>query len=70
LCPDNIEKRAKFYGNISSSTDLIGIAVYFIPTIIASARHHKNTMAIVLINILAGWTFIGWIVALVWSVAR
>jgi hypothetical protein len=49
---------------------IIGIAIYFIPTFIAASRQHKNTLAIVLVNILTGWTFIGWIVALVWSVAR
>lgn len=47
---------------------LILLAVYFIPTIIAICRKHDNTVAIILVNILLGWTFIGWVVALIWSV--
>ncbi len=46
---------------------LIGLGLYFLPTIIAAARHHNHLLPIVLVNIFAGWTFIGWIVALVWS---
>jgi hypothetical protein len=40
---------------------------YFTPTIIAVARKHPQIAAITVINVLAGWTFVGWIVALVWS---
>lgn len=40
----------------------------FLPTIIALARRHRNALAIFLVNLLTGWTLIGWIVALVWSV--
>jgi len=43
---------------------LIILAVpYFIPTIIAAVRGHQVGMVIV-INLLLGWTIIGWIVAL------
>ena len=45
-------------------------AVYFLPSIIAGAREHKNKFAIFLLNLLLGWTVIGWVGALVWSVAR
>jgi len=48
---------------------LIG-AVYFIPTIIANNKDKKNTQAIFLVNLLLGWTFIGWFVALIWSVTN
>lgn len=47
---------------------LLLLVVYFIPTIIAVCRKHDNTLAILLVNILLGWTFIGWIVALIWCV--
>ncbi len=43
------------------------IAIHFLPTIIALVRHHPKTVAIVLINVFLGWTLIGWVVALVWS---
>lgn len=40
---------------------------YFIPTIVAAARRHSNLMMIGLINLLAGWTIVGWFVAFLWS---
>ena len=48
---------------------LIGIVViaYFIPCWIAGARNHHNATAIFVTNLLLGWTFIGWVVALIWS---
>jgi hypothetical protein len=44
------------------------LVVYFLPTIIASKRHHHNSSAIFVLNLLLGWTFLGWIGSLVWSV--
>lgn len=41
---------------------------YFLPWAIAATRQKSNTLAIALLNFLVGWTFIGWIVALVMSV--
>lgn len=41
--------------------------VYFIPAIIAFNRSHQNTTAITVLNILLGWTLLGWIVAIVWA---
>jgi len=46
---------------------ILGLALYFLPTIIAAVRRHKSILGILLVNILAGWTFIGWVIALVWS---
>ncbi len=47
---------------------VISIGIYFLPTIIAIARRRDNILAIFLLNFFLGWTFIGWVVALVWSV--
>ncbi len=47
---------------------LPALAVYFLPTIIAVARRTRNALGIVLLNIFAGWTFFGWVAALVWSI--
>jgi len=44
--------------------------VYFLPTLIAFLRRHKNKLAIFFLNILLGWTGIGWAIALVWSVTK
>jgi hypothetical protein len=38
---------------------LIGIALYFLPSIIALTRHKRQTLAIFLLNLFAGWTVIG-----------
>jgi hypothetical protein len=43
------------------------LCVYMLPTIIASKRRHRNQNAIAILNILFGWTFVGWVIALVWS---
>jgi hypothetical protein len=45
------------------------IVLYFVPTIIAVKRKHRSTGGIVALNILAGWTFLGWLIALVWSLS-
>jgi len=45
----------------------ISLAFYFLPTIVALVRHHGNTLAIFVANLLTGWTFVGWVIALVWA---
>jgi len=45
-------------------------ALYFLPTLIAFLRQHKNKLAIFLLNLLLGWTVLGWVVSLVWSVIK
>jgi hypothetical protein len=42
---------------------------YIVPSIVASVRSHHNLGAIIAVNVLLGWTFIGWVVALVWALA-
>lgn len=43
---------------------IVSIAAYFAPSIVALARHVPNTGSVIVIDLLAGWTVIGWIVAL------
>lgn len=43
------------------------LALYLLPAIIAERRHHRNRKAIAVLNVLLGWTFLGWVIALVWS---
>jgi|tagenome__1003787_1003787.scaffolds.fasta_scaffold20939806_3 hypothetical protein len=40
---------------------------YVLPSIVASKRRHRNFTAILVLNLLAGWTLIGWIVSIVWA---
>ncbi len=46
---------------------IISLIIYFVPTVIAIHRGHRNKVAIIVLNIFVGWSFIGWVVALVWS---
>jgi len=45
----------------------IGIVVYFLPIIIAAVRNMPHAVAISVLTVVAGWTFVGWVVALVWA---
>ena len=49
---------------------LIIILIYFIPTFIAKKKNHRQKTAIIIVNVFLGWTFLGWVVALVWSVMK
>ncbi|GEM_PF-1974050 len=42
---------------------------YMIPSIVAYRRWHRSYKAIIALNILLGWTFLGWVVCLVWSLS-
>lgn len=41
--------------------------IYFLPTVIAVKRDHRSVNAIAVIDILFGWTLIGWLWAFIWS---
>lgn len=46
---------------------VLAVLTYFLPGIVAHMRAHHNENAIVLLNLFLGWTFIGWVAALVWA---
>ena len=46
---------------------VIAVAAYFLPTLIAISREHSNVSSIALCNFFFGWTFVGWVISLVWS---
>lgn len=43
------------------------VLLYMLPWFVALGRHHKNSPAIAALNLLLGWSIIGWIIALVWA---
>lgn len=45
----------------------IGVLLYFLPAVIAFERGHQHRLPILLTNLFFGWTFIGWVAALIWS---
>lgn len=40
--------------------------LYFLPTIVASHRGH-NVTGILILNLLLGWTIVGWWAILIWA---
>src|SRR5262249_16775949 len=47
---------------------LIGLALYFAPTIVACIRGKANgTAGVFVVNLLLGWSIVGWFVAFIWA---
>jgi hypothetical protein len=46
----------------------VAAGLYFLPTFIAFGRSHRNTLGVCIVNVAFGWTLLGWVVALVWSI--
>ena len=46
---------------------LLFLFIYFLPLVIAEARNHDALYFIFGINLILGWTIIGWLIALVWA---
>lgn len=44
------------------------LAIYFAPAVVAVAWRHEKRLSIFALNLLAGWTVVGWVIALLWSV--
>ncbi len=49
---------------------ITGLLVYFLPTAIALLARKRNSGAIFTLNLLLGWTLIGWAVAMIWAALR
>lgn len=47
---------------------ILSLFFYFLPAIVG--RRKRNAGAIFLLNLLLGWTFIGWVAALVWAACK
>lgn len=48
----------------------VGFGLYFLPTIVAVVAQRRNAPMVAIVNTLLGWSFVGWIVALVMAAAR
>jgi uncharacterized membrane protein len=48
----------------------LGMAVYFLPAILANRRKAKHESGIFWVNFFLGWTMLGWLAVLVWTVAE
>ena len=48
----------------------MSFAIYFLPTFVALGRGHRSWFFVLLIDLFFAWTFIGWLVALLWSFSQ
>jgi uncharacterized membrane protein YqaE (UPF0057 family) len=67
---------AWLFGEIAAPTEvdaggllgaLIVLGFYLLPMIVAAQRGHHNAAAIGVLNILLGWSVLGWVISLVWA---
>lgn len=45
----------------------IALTFYFLPTLLAFVREHRNLTPILIINLTLGFLFLGWVVAIAWA---
>lgn len=46
---------------------LISFLAYLLPGIVAYVRGHRNRLAIAVLNILFGWSLVGWLICMIWA---
>lgn len=44
-----------------------GALLYMLPSVVAGIRQRRAFMMILLLNALLGWTFVGYVVCMVWA---
>ena len=49
---------------------LIGLLVYFAPTVVAYLSDHRSRGTIFFLNLILGFTIIGWVVCLFWAICK
>ena len=55
-------------GNTTTILMVLAIVlIYMLPTLIAFGREHPRRQDVALVNILLGWTLIGWIAVFLWA---
>jgi hypothetical protein len=57
------------FGHLAGGAVFMLLCLYFLPSIVALIRKKNNTGAILVLNFFLGWTFIGWIVSMVWALS-
>ena len=48
----------------------LAVVTYIFPALMAFRRGHPGRNGVLILNILIGWTVIGWIVALIWAFSQ
>lgn len=49
---------------------MFALTIYLLPTMTAAFNRHRSLGAVFALNLLLGWTFLGWVAALVWSLTN
>lgn len=64
------ESQQYLYSENTAKLSVLGVICfggYLLPSIIAAIRNAPSFIGILILNIFAGWTFIGWVIALIWA---
>ncbi len=46
---------------------ILAVLIYLLPSYLAFKRKHPNKIGVTLLNIFLGWTFLGYLIALIWA---
>lgn len=49
---------------------MLSVVTYILPTLIAFDHKHPQKIAICALNLLLGWTLLGWVGAFVWALTK
>ena len=49
---------------------VVAVCACFLPALIAARNGHHYPSAVFALNLLLGWTFFGWVAALVWALMK
>lgn len=49
---------------------IVTLFLYFVPTIVVVARRSHNMGPVAVVNLFAGWTGVGWVIALAMAVTK
>ncbi len=49
---------------------VVAFGIYFLPSLIAFGRNHRDKIIILLIDVFFGWSIVGWFIALGWSFTK
>lgn len=62
-----VDSRSGFVALLMAAC-IVAVAIYVLPALLAWSMGSPQLMAITLVNLLLGWTILGWIAALIWAV--
>lgn len=52
---------------MSTFASVLGLLLYFAPSIVAACRNHHKMETLILLNLCFGWTGLGWFALMVWA---